>query len=116
MRRLTAILFIVVILSAPVSRYAGYIHCLAMNALSLQKDCGCDLKLIPINNSINDNSAVPASSISVTMQNLTDWVCDDDLLKLSPAFTTNTKHVSLYINLYSSAYVFAKPRPPAFTS
>lgn len=106
----------VVILSAPVSRYAGYIHCLAMNALSLQKDCGCDAKLIPLNNLINDNGSAPVSNISANMQNLADWVCEDDLLKLSPAFTTYTKQVSLYINLYSSAYVFAKPRPPAFTS
>ena len=48
MRKLTAILLIAVIVAAPVSRYTDYVHCMAMIAMNLQKNCGCDRVLVSI--------------------------------------------------------------------
>lgn len=71
MRHIAAILLITVIIAAPVSRYADYLHCMTLAALHLQANCGCDSKLYSVQSEDPDNPQ--QAVLSHVSQGFSDW-------------------------------------------
>lgn len=110
MRRIAAILLISVIIAAPVSRYADYVHCLTLAALHLQANCGCDNRLYALQDESDNNAQQTIMSHGI--QGFSDWFFYEGIHNALVSDIPLLKHILLSADQYPPGFPSALLKPP----